>query len=178
MTYLQCPKTDCKATIAIPGATFTRQLPLAKSKTFNWSGNLQHNFLGFQGTFDAIMTEMVCMFYLSISRYAWTIMQCKMCKGHLGWQFTSKSLSPSSFYGLAKSSFDIKIDGGEEQEWPRLLLILRLLLCIYIFICVVFLIKSFFQYFFCWFVCKYLLKQGRVRLVRSYRLNGLIINYP
>lgn len=43
-------------------------------------------------------------------------MQCKMCKGHLGWQFTSKSLNPPSFYGLAKSGFDIKIIDTDDEE--------------------------------------------------------------
>jgi cereblon len=41
--------------------------------------------------------------------YSWTIMQCKMCSSHLGWQFTSANLKPDKFYGLAKNGFDVKI---------------------------------------------------------------------
>ncbi|RZB40108.1 cereblon [Asbolus verrucosus] len=48
--------------------------------------------------------------------YSWTIMQCKMCSSHLGWKFSSVSLKPDSFYGLAKSGFDVKIvDEGSDN---------------------------------------------------------------
>lgn len=41
--------------------------------------------------------------------YAWTIIQCKKCSNHLGWRFTSNTLNPKCFYGLAKSSFKIVV---------------------------------------------------------------------
>ncbi|KAK4878784.1 hypothetical protein RN001_011290 [Aquatica leii] len=41
--------------------------------------------------------------------YWWTIMQCRLCRGHIGWKFSSNHLHPSAFYGLAKSGLDIKI---------------------------------------------------------------------
>lgn len=42
-------------------------------------------------------------------------MQCKMCSSHLGWKFSSSHLKPESFYGLAKTGFDVKIvnEGAE-----------------------------------------------------------------
>ncbi|KAK9875993.1 hypothetical protein WA026_011094 [Henosepilachna vigintioctopunctata] len=42
--------------------------------------------------------------------YAWTIMQCRQCKVHLGWKFTSNSLTPNVFYGLARSCVIIAND--------------------------------------------------------------------
>ncbi|KAK9751385.1 Yippee zinc-binding/DNA-binding /Mis18, centromere assembly [Popillia japonica] len=40
--------------------------------------------------------------------YAWTIIQCKCCTGHLGWLFTSNNHQPERFFGLAHSCLDIK----------------------------------------------------------------------
>lgn len=45
-------------------------------------------------------------------------MQCNLCRGHIGWKFTSKYLQPREFFGLAKSGLDIKIlnsDTSTEQ---------------------------------------------------------------
>ncbi|KAF5283193.1 hypothetical protein FQA39_LY17385 [Lamprigera yunnana] len=39
--------------------------------------------------------------------YLWTIMQCRGCRSHIGWKFTSDFLHPRAFYGLAKSGLDI-----------------------------------------------------------------------
>ncbi|XP_057658364.1 protein cereblon [Diorhabda carinulata] len=41
--------------------------------------------------------------------YAWTIMQCNSCHNHLGWQFTSNTLRPRCFYGLAKVGYKVVI---------------------------------------------------------------------
>ncbi|CAG9861496.1 unnamed protein product [Phyllotreta striolata] len=48
--------------------------------------------------------------------YAWTIMQCKNCHNHLGWQFTSNTLRPRCFYGLAKVGFKIVIQKDSDFE--------------------------------------------------------------
>ncbi|MFH4976646.1 hypothetical protein AB6A40_003355 [Gnathostoma spinigerum] len=36
--------------------------------------------------------------------YKWTIQECKRCRRHIGWKFTSDKLKPRSFYGLTKSA--------------------------------------------------------------------------
>ncbi|CAH0549006.1 unnamed protein product [Brassicogethes aeneus] len=41
--------------------------------------------------------------------YAWTIMQCSHCCGHLGWKFSSSHLKPKVFYGLANNGYKIEV---------------------------------------------------------------------
>ncbi|VDM41513.1 unnamed protein product [Toxocara canis] len=36
--------------------------------------------------------------------YKWTIHECAYCMQHVGWRFTSSNLTPSSFFGLTRSS--------------------------------------------------------------------------
>ncbi|VDK49406.1 unnamed protein product [Anisakis simplex] len=36
--------------------------------------------------------------------YKWTIHECSHCSMHVGWRFTSSTLTPASFFGLTRSS--------------------------------------------------------------------------
>lgn len=80
-----------------PGGHVYETVTVSKAKNFHLIGVPSKQFSWFPG-------------------YAWTIMQCKMCNRHLGWQFTAKNLVPSCFYGLAKSGFDIKIIKQEDAD--------------------------------------------------------------
>lgn len=73
-----------------PNGHVFETVTIAKAKNFRLFGEASKQFSWFPG-------------------YAWTIMQCKSCNRHLGWQFTSKYLEPNCFYGMAKSGIDIKI---------------------------------------------------------------------
>ncbi|XP_044763453.1 protein cereblon [Coccinella septempunctata] len=48
--------------------------------------------------------------------YAWTIMQCSQCKSHLGWKFTSYTLTPKVFYGLAISCLVVRNETGSRED--------------------------------------------------------------
>lgn len=80
-----------------PGGHVYETVTVSKAKNFHLIGESSRQFSWFPG-------------------YAWTIMQCKMCNAHLGWQFTAKHLVPSCFYGLAKSGFDIKIINNDDGD--------------------------------------------------------------
>ncbi|KAL3270849.1 hypothetical protein HHI36_021367 [Cryptolaemus montrouzieri] len=67
-----------------PGGNVYETITLSEAKNFMLIGRPSKQFSWFPG-------------------YAWTIMQCKHCKLHLGWMFTSSTLSPGVFYGLARS---------------------------------------------------------------------------
>lgn len=42
-----------------------------------------------------------------IFSYAWTVIECINCNNHIGWQFTSNTLTPKKFYGLAHTGIKI-----------------------------------------------------------------------
>lgn len=62
---------------------------------------------------------------LSISRYAWTIAQCKICGSHMGWKFTATKteLSPQKFWGLTRSALLPRIPEKENESGQRSLLL-------------------------------------------------------
>lgn len=51
-------------------------------------------------------------------RYAWTIVNCRVCRSHKGWKFTatSSSLQPSTFFGLTRNGLIPGIRGGDPND--------------------------------------------------------------
>ena len=49
--------------------------------------------------------------------YAWVILNCKMCRGHMGWKFiaTKKDLKPQRFYGITRYSLDLQMENLEAE---------------------------------------------------------------
>ncbi|XP_033122255.1 protein cereblon-like isoform X2 [Anneissia japonica] len=57
--------------------------------------------------------------------YAWTIIQCRHCSGHMGWKFkaTKRKLRPEKFWGLTRSALmpSMSQEGGETTSWQPVL---------------------------------------------------------
>ena len=60
-----------------------------------------------------------------MNRYAWSIAQCRICHGHMGWKFTSthRKLNPKKFWGISRHNIQTSMviepdqdDESEEQE--------------------------------------------------------------
>ncbi|KAK5637964.1 hypothetical protein RI129_012259 [Pyrocoelia pectoralis] len=80
-----------------PGGYVYETVTVVKAKNFNLVGNPSNEFSWFPG-------------------YWWTIMQCRLCQGHIGWKFASNHLQPRVFYGLAKSGLEIRILAKNESN--------------------------------------------------------------
>ncbi|XP_022102468.1 LOW QUALITY PROTEIN: protein cereblon-like [Acanthaster planci] len=53
--------------------------------------------------------------------YAWTILQCRHCDGHMGWKFTAakRKLKPEMFWGLTRSAVQPGFkEASQEREMP------------------------------------------------------------
>ncbi|XP_065173050.1 protein cereblon [Atheta coriaria] len=81
-----------------PGGVVYETVTVKKIQNYSLDGNACKEFSWFPG-------------------YAWTIIKCHECGGHLGWMFTAKNLQPNKFYGLARSCLSIRTnESGDEQE--------------------------------------------------------------
>ncbi|KAF5288697.1 hypothetical protein FQR65_LT11962 [Abscondita terminalis] len=80
-----------------PSGHVYETVTVLKASNFNLTGSPSKEFSWFPG-------------------YWWTIMQCRLCRGHIGWKFSSNHLQPHEFYGLAKSGLDIKIVGSNQSD--------------------------------------------------------------
>lgn len=74
----------------------------------------------YTNTFACAMENLV-MFDFICCRYSWRIIECRVCRNHLGWKFEAvERLKPSKFWGLAKRSVNFKYDFSIENDCPDL----------------------------------------------------------
>ena len=80
--------------------TFLTSHPIASHYTSRHTVSLDPDI-----SWHHVTSQCIC----KICRYAWTILNCKSCRHHLGWRFgcTKQGLQPPHFYGLSRGSLKL-----------------------------------------------------------------------